>query len=161
MKKGKIPPELLQKVKDSVNILEVVGEHVVLRKSGANYVGLCPFHSERSPSFSVSENKQLYHCYGCKKGGDLVTFVMEILSLSFPEAIEELCDRAKLTLPAGWNGNEEDGQKDKKQALQREKQALAFKLNRFAASYFHQNLKKEKAAADYLSVRGVNDEAVQ
>src|ERR1041384_7140630 len=109
-RKGKLPPEVLQKIKDSVNILEVVGEHVVLRKSGANYTGLCPFHSERSPSFSVSENKQLYHCYGCKRGGDLVTFVMEIHALSFPEAIEELSARAKVALPKDWAGAQPDGQ---------------------------------------------------
>src|SRR4051794_20825228 len=105
MKKGKISAELLQKIKDAVNMIEIVGAHVVLRKSGANYVGLCPFHSERTPSFSVSETKQLFHCYGCKKGGDLVTFVMEILGISFPEAIEELSEQARIALPKDWDGN--------------------------------------------------------
>ena len=105
MKKGKISPEFLQKIKDAVNIIEVVGEHVVLRKSGANYTGLCPFHQERSPSFSVSEQKQLYHCYGCKKGGDLVSFVMEIHGISFPEAIEELAERGKVPLPKDFSGS--------------------------------------------------------
>src|SRR5690242_14017231 len=133
MKKGKLSPELLQKVKDSINILEVVGEHVVLRKTGANHVGLCPFHSERSPSFSVSEIKQLYHCYGCKKGGDLVTFVQEILGISFPEAVEELAERARIKLPAGWSGSQEDPEQEKERSAFRTKLSLAFKLYRFAA----------------------------
>ena len=80
--KNRIPAELLNRIKDAVNLIEVVGEHVVLRKSGANHTGLCPFHNERTPSFSVSEGKQLYHCYGCKRGGDLFAFVMELHSLS-------------------------------------------------------------------------------
>ena len=95
-KRKSLLPSFFKKLKDSVNILEIVGEHVVLRKSGATMSGLCPFHSERTPSFSVSESKQLYHCYGCKKGGDLVSFVMEILGVSFPEAIEELSERARV-----------------------------------------------------------------
>src|SRR6185437_16195579 len=135
---SKISPELLQKIKDAVNITEVVGEHVVLKKSGANFTGLCPFHSERTPSFSVSENKQLYHCYGCKKGGDLVSFVMEILGVSFPEALEELSVRAKVVLPQDWNGTSDNSEQERKRTAQREKQALAFKLNRFAAAFFHQ-----------------------
>ena len=79
---------------------------MVLRKTGANAVGLCPFHSERSPSFSVHEGKGLYHCYGCKKSGDLFTFVMDIHGLGFPEAVEELAERAKIALPMDWYGSD-------------------------------------------------------
>ncbi len=157
MRKGKISPELLQKIKDSVNMIEVVGEHVVLRKSGANYSGLCPFHSERTPSFSVSEVKQLFHCYGCKKGGDLVTFVMEILGISFPEAIEELSERARVQLPKDWTPS--DGpEQDEKRSAQRDKLALAFKLNRFAASFFHQTLGGYSRGIEYCLARGVNED---
>src|SRR5690606_20735746 len=130
MKKGKISAELLRKIKDGVNIIDVVGEHVVLRKSGSNHVGLCPFHSERTPSFSVSENKQLYHCYGCKRGGDLVSFVMELMGISFPEAVEDLADRARIALPKDWEGqNTENSESMRQSAAKREKAALAFKLN--------------------------------
>lgn len=159
MTKGKISPELLQKIKDSIHMTEVVGEHVVLRKSGAHFVGLCPFHSERSPSFSVSESKQLYHCYGCKKGGDLVSFVMEIMGISFPEAVEELAERARVALPKDWGGassDEEVSEKDRKTQLQRERLALAFKLNRFAAAYYHQNLSRSPKAVQYLASRGIS-----
>src|SRR3977135_668829 len=120
--KGKIPAEFLSKLKDQLSLLEIIGEHVVLRKSGANYVGLCPFHSERSPSFSVSESKQLYHCYGCKKGGGLFSFVMEIHGSGFPESIEELAERAKVPLPRELSAGEGgDPEEQKRREAHREK----------------------------------------
>jgi len=157
--RGKISPELLQKIKESVNITDVIGEHVVLRKSGANYTGLCPFHSERSPSFSVTETKQLYHCYGCKKGGDLVSFVMEMHGLSFPEAIEELAERGRVQLPkdfAGIDGGSPEEQK--RRAAAREKLSLAHKLNRFVAAFYHGQISQWPAAAEYYRQRGVSSE---
>ncbi len=108
MSKGRISPEFIQKIKDAVNIIDVVGEHVVLRKAGSNHSGLCPFHNERSPSFSVSESKQLYICYGCKKGGDLIGFVQEIHGLSFVEAVEELAERGKVALPKDFSRAEDE-----------------------------------------------------
>lgn len=154
----KVTAEILQKIKDSMSIIEIVGEHVVLRKTGANHVGLCPFHSERTPSFSVSETKQLYHCYGCKKGGDLISFVMEILGLSFPEAIEELADRARIALPQNWAGTPPDSEQEKKRTAFREKISLAYRLNRFAASYFHQTLNQFIPASQYFASRGIPNE---
>ncbi|MFZ9596444.1 MAG: DNA primase [Bdellovibrionia bacterium] len=159
VKKNKIPPELLQKIKDSTNLLELVGEHVVLRKAGANYVGLCPFHSERSPSFSVNEMKQLYHCYGCKKGGDSVSFIMDLLGVSFYEALEELAERGKVALPAGWSGSAQDSTDasgDRKNQVYREKMATAYKLNRFAAAFFYQKLAGHPRARQYFEQRGVS-----
>ncbi len=159
---GKVSPEFLQKIKDAVNITDVVGEHVVLRKSGANFSGLCPFHSERTPSFSVSENKQLYHCYGCKKGGDLLSFVMEIHGVSFREAIEELSERAKIALPKEWKGTDSSDPKIQAQReADREKLATVQKLNRFVAHFFHQNLQKFPHAMDYFQKRGVIQELIR
>ena len=160
MNKDRFSVDLIQKIKDAVNIVEVVGEHVVLRKTGANHVGLCPFHSERTPSFSVNENRQLYHCYGCKRGGDLLTFVMEILGLSFAEAIEELADRARVALPQHWS-NSHSPEQTEQQKQKREKTALAFKLNRFVAAYFHQQLAQSSEALHYLKRRGVAPEAMK
>jgi DNA primase len=159
MMKFKVSPEFLQKIKDSTNLIEIVGEHVVLRKSGANFVGLCPFHSERTPSFSVSENKQLYHCYGCKKGGDLVSFVMEMMGLSFVEAVEDLAERARIPLPKEWAKSEKSGEVADKRSAEREKQALSFKLNRFAAAFFHQNLRSSPSSVNYFSKRGVGEDS--
>ncbi len=150
--------DLVRRVKDAVNLVEVVGENVVLRKTGANYVGLCPFHSERTPSFSVNENKQLYHCYGCKKGGDLVTFVMENSALSFQEALEELAERARIPLPSGWGSADGGGANSEQKQKAQEKLALAHRLNRFSASYFRSALKNNPQASHYLSLRGVGAE---
>lgn len=161
MAKGQFTPQLLQRIRESVNLVEIVGEHVVLRKSGGNHSGLCPFHSERSPSFSVSESKQLYHCYGCKKGGDLFSFVMEMHGVSFPEAVEELAERARVALPKDLEAaSSQDPEVAKRRDAQREKQALAHKLNRFVAAYYHQFLGQPRGAqaAAYIANRGVNEE---
>lgn len=159
MSKGRISPEFIQKIKDAVNLIDVVGEHVVLRKTGSNFMGLCPFHNERSPSFSVSEAKQLYSCFGCSKAGDLVTFTMDIHGLSFMEAVEELAERAKLPLPSDLKrGDETDPEAAKRREASREKNATAYKLNRFVATFFRNQLEKGKAnahIAEYFRKRGV------
>jgi DNA primase len=163
--KNRISPEFIQKIKDAVNLIDVVGEHVVLKKSGSNYMGLCPFHNERSPSFAVSEPKQLYSCHGCKKGGDLVTFTMEIHGLSFMEAVEELADRGKIALPTEFKrGDESDPEAAKRREASREKNATAYKLNRFAATFFRNQLEKGKAnrhIAEYFRKRGISPELSQ
>jgi DNA primase len=155
--KAKISPELLQKIRDAVNILEVVGEHVVLRKTGANAMGLCPFHSERSPSFSVHEGKGVYHCYGCKKSGDLFSFFMEIHGVGFPEAVEELAERAKIALPNDWYGGSstDDPEVQKKRKEAREKLHVLFKLNLFAMAFYRQQLAQLPAVDRYFRSRGV------
>lgn len=160
MTRRRASADYLQKIRDSINLIEIVGEHVVLRKTGANHVGLCPFHSERTPSFSVSETKQLYHCYGCKKGGDLFSFVMEIHGIGFPEAIEELSDRAKLPFPKEWDsdGAGHDPEVEKRRAAAREKLATAYKLNRFAAAFYRAQLPENSNATSYFHNRGVGEE---
>ncbi len=156
--KRKITPELLKKIKDAVNLVDIVSEHVVLRKSGSNHTGLCPFHSERSPSFSVSEQKQLYHCYGCKKGGDLVNFVQEIHTLSFVEAIDDLAARAKIALPKDWDALAGEGDpavlERRKAAL--EKTQLAHKLNLFTAMFYRQQLPRSPHIQQYFAARGIS-----
>ena len=151
----KVSADLLRRIKESVNLIEIVGEHVVLKKSGANYSGLCPFHSERTPSFSVSEGKQLYHCYGCKKGGDIITFMMEIHGIDFPEAVEELADRAKVALPKSFSDATSDPERAKLKDAAREKMALAQKLNRFVAAFYRQSLAKTPHALEYFQKRGL------
>ena len=161
MKGGRrIPPELLERIKQSVSLVDVVSEHVTLRKSGANYTGLCPFHSERSPSFSVSEQKQLFHCYGCQKGGDIVTFVKDLHSLSFSEAIEDLAVRGKVQLPKEWELGL-DGEKDPEAAARKkaalEKQSTANRLNLFAARFYQESLKRTSHLSQYFRMRGISD----
>jgi len=83
-------PELIEEVKARADIVAIVSEHVALRRSGKNYVGLCPFHAEKTPSFTVSPDKQMFHCFGCQAGGDVITFVMRITGSDFPTAMERL-----------------------------------------------------------------------
>jgi DNA primase len=158
MKTGfkKFPPEFLQKIREKVNLVDVVGEHVVLRKAGSNFTGLCPFHNERSPSFSVSENKQLYHCYGCKKGGDVFGFVQDIFGISFPEAVAEIAERAQTAMPSDYDAaSNEDPEVQKKRAAAREKLQTASKLNRFVAAFYRSQLESTPAADQYFRKRGV------
>lgn len=153
MSASRISPELLETIKSKLNLVDIVGEHVVLRKSGNHYSGLCPFHNERSPSFTVSEQKQLYHCHGCKAGGDLLKFVMELNGLTFPEAVKELAERAGVQLPKFAVQGETAESKE-----MRERKETAYRLNRFAAAFFRAELAKSPQARAYLAKRGVSED---
>ena len=121
--------EFLQELAERNPIEEVVGEYVALTKrSGQNLFGLCPFHSEKTPSFSVSPGKQIYHCFGCGKGGSVINFIMEIERLSFPEAVEFLARRAGMPIP------EQAADSD------RERRTRLLELNREAARWFYAQL---------------------
>lgn len=95
----KIPDEKLTEVREASDIVEVIGEYVQLKKQGRQYGGLCPFHDEKTPSFSVSEDKQVYHCFGCGAGGNVFTFLQELKGWSFSETVSHLAERAKIALP--------------------------------------------------------------
>src|SRR3989344_2726436 len=88
----------VEEVKKKVNIVNIVGEHVALKKKGRNHVGLCPFHGEKTGSFMVNEELQIYKCFGCGEGGDVIKFLMEVEGLDFPEALEKLADKAGVKL---------------------------------------------------------------
>ncbi len=141
-----IPESFLDALTERCDIADVVSQYVSLTKKGGNLFGLCPFHNEKTPSFSVSPEKQIYHCFGCGKGGGVVNFIMEIENLSFPEAVKFLADRAGMTVP-------EEGQDQELPRLR--KRMLA--LNKDAARWFHACLwspEGEKAAA-YLARRRI------
>ena len=93
------PDELVEEIRAKNDIVDVISGYVRLKKQGSNYFGLCPFHNEKSPSFSVSQNKQMYHCFGCGAGGNVFTFIMEYENFTFPEAIKYLAQRAGVALP--------------------------------------------------------------
>lgn len=97
---SQIPEDIIEEVRKANNIVDVIGEYIQLKKQGRNYFGLCPFHGEKTPSFSVTQEKQIFHCFGCGKGGNVVTFLMEMESFSFYEALEILANRAGIQLPA-------------------------------------------------------------
>ena len=145
------PESFLQELAERNDIVDVVGSYVLLtKKSGSNLFGLCPFHSEKTPSFSVSPDKQIYHCFGCGKGGSVISFIMEIENLSFPEAVAFLANRAGMQLPE----QADDPGAKKRQRL------LA--LNRDAARFFHAQLKTPagQIARDYLARRQLTAQTV-
>ena len=94
-----IPEDILERIRDATDIADIVGEHVQLSKKGRNLFGLCPFHNENSPSFSVSPERQIYHCFGCGAGGNVFKFIQEIDRVSFVEAVAFLAQRASISLP--------------------------------------------------------------
>ena len=143
-----IPESFIDELVGRTDITELVGGYVRLTKrSGSNMFGLCPFHSEKSPSFSVSSDKQIYHCFGCGKGGGAISFVMEIERLAFPEAVEFLAGRAGMTVP-------DSGGKDELA----EKRRRMLELNRCAARHFYETLSSPMAdpVRKYLVSRGIS-----
>jgi DNA primase len=151
-----ISNESLERVKGAADIVEVVSAHTDLRRQGTRYVGLCPFHEERTPSFSVEPQEKLYHCFGCGVGGDVIKFVEEKEGLGFTEAVEVLADRYGVELER----EQEDPRAEAKRQLRRRLEQL---LERSAAFYSNYLWESEEAgkARDYLAQRGLREEALR
>lgn len=152
----RFPPEFIQRVKEQLSIASIVGEVVPLKRAGRNLKGLCPFHNEKSPSFTVHEEKQIYHCFGCGAGGDVIQFTMQRDGLSFPEAVERLASRAGLELPQEPSAADDSAARES--ARQRK---LLLRVNQLAAEYFTQ-VRRSPAGAyarEYLAGRGFADDA--
>uniref|UniRef100_UPI00404720D5 DNA primase n=1 Tax=Polynucleobacter sp. TaxID=2029855 RepID=UPI00404720D5 len=145
-----IPQSFIADLLNRLDIVDVVGQHVKLKKAGANYQGLCPFHSEKSPSFSVSPTKQFYHCFGCGAHGSAISFLMEYAGLGYVDAIEELARSAGLDVP-----REERSAHD--QVRQQQAMALGEVMNS-AADWYRQQLKVAPRAVEYLKGRGLTGE---
>lgn len=148
------PEDLVEEIRQRNDIVDVISEHVKLKRTGNNHMGLCPFHNEKSPSFSVSGQKQMYHCFGCGVGGNVFTFVMEYENYSFVEALKFLAERANITLPEQEYSEEAKKKADLKGQL--------LEINRQAAKYFFYQLKSERGtlAYEYLTNRKLNDETI-
>ena len=145
-----IPQSFIADLLNRIDIVEVVGRHVTLKKAGANYQGLCPFHNEKSPSFSVSPTKQFYHCFGCGAHGSAISFLMEHSGLTYVDAIEELARSAGLTVPR---------EERRPQDIAKQKQAMALsEVMGPAADWYKQQLKVTPRAIDYLKGRGLSGE---
>lgn len=140
-----ISEDVIQKVKDENNIVDVISETVKLKRTGRNYVGLCPFHHEKTPSFSVSEEKQIYKCFGCGEAGNVITFVMKTKNMSFPEAVKLLAERANIDLEYDGNKNGSRGNSFEK----------LYRLNVEAARYFFSCLNRNERARNYLLNREI------
>ena len=149
------PDELVEEIRAKNDIVEVISGYVRIQKKGANYMGLCPFHNEKSPSFSVSASKQIYHCFGCGAGGNVFTFLMNYENFTFQEAIKELAERAGVGLP-----EIEYSAQHKKEA---DKKAILLEINKEAAKYFYYQLRQEqgKIGYRYLSGRQLSDDTIK
>jgi DNA primase len=147
-----IPEDFLQTLLSRVDIVDVVGRHVELKRGGANFMGLCPFHTEKSPSFSVTPAKQFYHCFGCGATGNAYRFLMEHLGLSFVEAVRDLAQGAGLTVPEEQVSAEE---RERQSTLRERRQSLGDVLVK-AADFYRSQLTSEMRVRDYLNKRGLN-----
>jgi DNA primase len=144
-----------EEIKRTVDIVELIGQFVQLKKTGQNYAGLCPFHSEKAPSFTVSPGRQMFHCFGCKKGGDLFAFWMAYHQVSFPQAMRDLAERYHVSLPEAQQGSSGRRERDHKEALLR--------VNGMAAQFFHRLLTqsdKGKSGRDYFERRAIPPEII-
>jgi DNA primase len=152
---GFIPPDKLEQIRSASDIVDIIGAVLPLKRAGANFTALCPFHREKSPSFNVNPHKQIFHCFGCHKGGDVFTFVREYENLSFPEAIKRLADRANIPL-------EFENQPGQQQA--RHLKDTLLQMHEGIAQRWQTALANDaggQVARDYLAKRGVSDEAIK
>jgi DNA primase len=140
---------LLEDIKSRIDIIDFISGYVQLKKSGQNWKGLCPFHQEKTPSFTVSQSKQIFHCFGCGAGGDVITFLLKHDRLSFHEAVTMLAKKAGIPMDAG-RIDHKSIQKDE----------LIRKALKDAASFFADKLRGTKAAGEYFKDRGVTPESI-
>ena len=149
------PDETIEEVRERSDIVDVISNYVKLKRSGSNYVGLCPFHNEKTPSFSVSRNKQMYYCFGCGAGGNVFTFIMEYENFSFVESVKYLAERAGVDLPAEEYSSVVKREADLKTKL--------YDVYKTAANYYYYQMRTEqgKKAYEYLKNRELSDETIK
>lgn len=147
--------DLVEEIRQRNDIVDIISSYIKLQKKGSNHMGLCPFHSEKSPSFSVNQSKQMYHCFGCGVGGNTFTFIMEYENYTFVEALRFLANRAGIQLPEEEYSKEARKQADLKSRL--------LEINKEAAKYFYYQLKTPggKIALEYLKLRMLSDETIK
>ena len=146
--------ETIEEVRQANDIVDVISQYVHLKRSGRNFFGLCPFHNEKSPSFSVSPDKQIFHCFGCGVGGNVFTFLTKIEGINFVEAVQTLAERANIQLPTFENNVDKEKE---------ELKAKVYKVNEFTAEYYHENLYKPtaKIAQEYVKQRKLTNDTLK
>ena len=147
--------DIIEEVRMKNDIVDVVSQYVKLTRRGSTYFGLCPFHNEKTPSFSVTPSKQMYYCFGCGAGGNVFNFVMEYENYTFGEALQHLADRAGVQLPKIEYSREARQKAEERAAL--------LEINKLAARYFYYQLRREsgKTAYAYLTGRGLSEETIK
>src|SRR5213075_2600632 len=151
---GLIPPDKIEQIRAANDIVDVIGAVLPLKRAGANFQALCPFHKEKTPSFNVNPHRQIFHCFGCHKGGDVFTFVREYESIDFVEAVRRLADRAKIPLETERGSGEALARPIKEKLLLIHEQIMQRWQNALA------NEASGQVARDYLAKRGVSAEAI-
>jgi len=157
VREGKIPDSLIETIRDRADILSIVSQHLTLKKSGSNFSGLCPFHTEKTPSFVVNPAKQFFHCFGCAAGGDVFHFLSKVEQITFPEAVRRMAEKVGITIPSFKNA-------EKKTDGTASESELIYQMNEKAAERFHHNLMERKEAEQarrYLKERGISEETIQ
>ncbi|MGI6451687.1 MAG: DNA primase [Desulfitobacteriia bacterium] len=153
---NRLPEELIEEVRQQADIVEIISEHVVLKRTGKNYLGLCPFHSEKTPSFNVNPDKQMFYCFGCQTGGNVFTFLMKMQNLTFIEAVKSVAARSGIALPERELSPQE---KKKEQKRKRFKE-----IHEWAANYFSSvllNRPEGRTGLEYLKSRNINRETIK
>lgn len=145
-----IPEPIIERIRESVNIVDVIGRYVTLKKRGRNYLGLCPFHSEKTPSFTVNPEKQIFHCFGCGTGGNVFTFLMRYENLSFVDVVKRLADETGIKIPVSQEVQRQQSESEQ-----------FFRANEVAENFYHQQLKQAPAMVqEYLQRRGISAETL-
>lgn len=147
----RISDEIIERIKGENDIVDIVSEVVSLKRHGRNYIGLCPFHNDKSPSLSVSQDKQIYKCFSCNEAGNIITFIMKQKNMNFPEALKYLADKANIPLET----------EDPKSTLATKKKELLFKINIEAARFYFGNLVRSKVATEYFTNREINKSTIR
>ena len=150
--------QVIEDVKSANDIVDVISSYVTLKRKGSSYFGLCPFHKEKTGSFSVAPDKQIYHCFGCGEGGDVIKFIMKVENIGYREAIEFLAERARITLPTVDYNGLNMSQKELIEREEHKKQILA--INKEAGRFFYKNIEKSKLAKDYIAKRHIEPKTV-
>lgn len=146
--------ELIEEIKSSNDIVDIISQYVVLKRRGRNFLGLCPFHKEKTPSFCVSPDKQIFHCFGCGVGGDVITFITKIENLNYRDTIQMLAEKANITLPTV------DNSIDNKRQMMKER---VYQINELVANLYHENLYKPQAkmAQEYVKKRKLDNNTLK
>src|SRR5213593_3554365 len=147
--------EMRERIRAASDVVDVIGTYLPLKRAGANFVTLCPFHREKTPSFNVNPHRQIFHCFGCHKGGDVFRFVQDYENISFPEAVRRLAERARIPLEFEREPGQQKSRFLKETLLQIHEQIT----QRWQAALAHDD--DAQVARDYLKKRGVSDDAVK
>ena len=152
--KGYIPEDRIEEIRNRINIVDLVSEYITLKKAGRNYLGSCPFHKEKTPSFTVNAEKQIYHCFGCGEGGNAFSFLMKINNMTFPEAVRHLADKMGIVLPSREFSPEEKSRHDLRESL--------IRVNQLAAVFYAKTLRSTAGTRGrgYLEKRGIRPNIV-